>query len=255
MIQHAHSTDFCQCIQRKAPIIVLSDNYWLYFGVSQLYPYANVIHVSFFDEALYRKLWGNVSRVMLIVDNEIFIQGEWLSMLEMLEICTFIKIVWLKGDKTGAFIPLNHEKSVLVEKKSTLSVFESDLNDVFYGQASQNVENRYPGLTRKERYMIKYLAAEHNIQRVSEQACLSVKSVYQIRSTLMSKLGFDNAYFFQLILFKNIHILFPFFTNISYSFNAQQKRENVKPVERLSRPAQERTGLLLFRRVTTAQNE
>lgn len=47
MIQHAHSTDFCQCIQRKAPIIVLSDNYWLYFGVSQLYPYANVIHVSF----------------------------------------------------------------------------------------------------------------------------------------------------------------------------------------------------------------
>ncbi|MCH9297450.1 MULTISPECIES: LuxR C-terminal-related transcriptional regulator [Pantoea] len=224
MIQHAHLSSLCQCVRHKAPIIVLSDNYWLYFGVSQLYPHSKVIHVRFLDEALYRKLWGNADSVILIIDNDIFIQGEWLSMLGMFEVCTFLKIIWLKGDKTGAFIPVDHAKSFLVEKKKALFEFERDLNDIFCGQELRIAKSPCTSLTKKERYMIKYLAADQDIQTISERACLSLKSVYHVRSTLMSKLGFDNAYFFQLILFKNIDILFPFFTNRTHAFHVQQRQ-------------------------------
>jgi DNA-binding CsgD family transcriptional regulator len=222
MIRQKHINAERAHISSETPIIVLSDNYWLYFGVSQLLQRSNVIHVRLCDEEIYRKLWGNLKPVILIVDNDIFIQGEWLSILKIFEACTFLKIIWLKGDKTGAFIPLKPGKSYLVEKKKSLFEFKGSLNDIFYGHESRTAKTRCANLTKKEHYVIRYLAAEQNVQLISERASLSLKSIYNVRSTLMSKFGFDNACFFQYILFKNIDILLPFFANKAQAFNVRQ---------------------------------
>ncbi|WP_253379180.1 hypothetical protein [unidentified bacterial endosymbiont] len=208
-------------ISYQNPIIVLTDNYWLYFGIAQLYPQTNVIHVRLSDEALHTKLWGNVNSVVLIVDNDIYIQGEWLSLLSIFDACTFVKIIWLQGDKTGAFTPFKPGKSYLVEKKKALLEFKRNLNDIFCGRESRTGKNRCTRLTKSECSMIKYLAAEHKVQSISEHASLSLKSIYHVRSTLMSKFGFENASFFQFILFKNIDILFPIFTNKIHTANAR----------------------------------
>lgn len=200
-------------IINHSPIIVLSDNYWLYFGISQLYPQSDVIHIRLCDEELYSKLSGNVSSVVLIVDNDIFIQGKWLSLLRLFEACTFQKIIWLQGDRTGAFTPFKPGKSYLVESKKSLPEFKRNLNDILCGRESRTGKIRCARLTKSECSMIRYLAAEHNVQSISEHACLSLRSIYHVRSTLMSKFGFENASFFQFILFKNIDVLIPFFTN------------------------------------------
>ncbi|MEH0888289.1 hypothetical protein [Enterobacter sp. UNJFSC 003] len=213
MINHKSGNTVASSISNHHPVIVLTDNYWLYFGISQLYPQSNVIHVRLSDEELHRKLWGNASSVVLIVDNDIFIQGAWLSLMSLFEICTFQKIIWLQSDKTGSFTPFKPGKSYLVEKKKTLKEFLRNLNDIFCGRESLTGKTRCTRLTKSECSMIKYLAAEHNVKSISTNACLSLKSIYHVRSTLMSKFGFENACFFQFILFKNIDILFPSFTH------------------------------------------
>jgi len=197
----------------QSPIVVHTDNYWLYFGISQLYQQSTVIHVRLNDDNLHSKLWGNDSSVVLIVDNDIYIQGKWLSLLSMFEACTFKKIVWLQGGKTGAFTPFKPGKSYLIESKQSLLEFKRSLNDIFCGRDSRTGKSRCARLTKSECSMIRYLAAEHNVHSISEHACLSLRSIYQVRSTIMSKFGFENASFFQFILFKNVDILIPFFTN------------------------------------------
>jgi hypothetical protein len=84
MISQKHINAMGSGISYQNPIIVLTDNYWLYFGIAQLYPQTNVIHVRLSDEALHTKLWGNVNSVVLIVDNDIYLQGKWLSLLSIL---------------------------------------------------------------------------------------------------------------------------------------------------------------------------
>ncbi|ENA0612487.1 hypothetical protein ABFP30_004274 [Enterobacter bugandensis] len=204
---HAPGTGF----DPQMPVIVLTDNYWLFYGVSQLYPRSNVIHVRLIDKELDSKLWGNLDSVVLIVDNDIFIQGEWLSLLNIFNACTFQKIVWLQGDKTGAFTPLKPGKSFLVEKRKSLLEFWRSLNDIFFGRESRSGKTRCTSLTKRECDMLRYFAAEHDVQSISARAHVSLKSIYHVRSILMGKFGFENACFFQFILFKNIDVLLPVF--------------------------------------------
>jgi len=124
----------CSYTKNNLSIIVLTDNFYLYLAISELFSKSKVIHVKIADKELNVKLKDELSSVALIIDNDIFMQVEWCSILSVFDDCDLAKIIWLQGEKTGGFIPLKHGKNYLLKKNKKLSGFRKDLGDIIYGE-------------------------------------------------------------------------------------------------------------------------
>ncbi|MEI9540123.1 transcriptional regulator [Enterobacter cancerogenus] len=183
-------------------LIVLTENSWLYAGLTALLPEVNCVLLKFNS----KKLPDNVmhaGRVMVVVDSFILFRGEWGGFNHLKSYRPDITVCWLTRKETGRGFPVNScGDRVLNQQQDLIS-----MRNALLGHFRKKEIETYVmpiNLTLTERILLPDILSGMNVKLLSRITGKSVKTLYSHRQQILAKTGFRQFVFLQFVYIKNL---------------------------------------------------
>ena len=189
--------------QGKNLIIVISDNKWLYLGISFLYPSENVVHISFgLSPAIEDDI--EYSQVVVVVDSLVLIKSVWSKCNSLMNKYQKVELVWLYNDKTGLIHPKierGYRLQLLHANSSPEHIYITISGCIKKSkQKKRNVLNNH--LTNTERRIIELLTFSFSYSMIAKTLNISDKTVYAHVRNIIQKTGIKRVMYMRLLLNK-----------------------------------------------------
>lgn len=176
------------------PIVVYTNNYWLYQGIKCSLKNFDVFHHN--DECI-----DFNQQKMIFVDGNILLEGTGENVIAFIHANCIDRIVWLTGHDTGMVYPLWAAGDRVISINENRDCFSPVLRAAATELSMEGVAY-YARLSPTEALILNYLAKGFSITQIAFMTDRSTKTVYQHRLVILRKLGYKNAAFMQSIFLK-----------------------------------------------------
>lgn len=176
------------------PIVVYTNNYWLYQGIKSSLKDFDVFHHT--DERI-----NFNQQKMIFVDGNILLEGTGENVISFIYSNCIDRIVWLTGHDTGMVYPLWAAGDRVININENRDCFSPVLHAAATEVSMEGVAY-YARLSPTEALILNYLAKGFSITQIAFMTDRSTKTVYQHRAVILRKLGYKNAAFMQSIFMK-----------------------------------------------------
>lgn len=186
-------------------LIVLTENVWLFEGLSALLPDIFCCMVRF-DAMPPERMAVDYLRVIIAVDCMIFFNGQWDVFKTLLKARPDASVVWLTRDQTGGVFPVHRSGDRIVGQKQDLMSLRRALRAMYGPTEARRYDSnrvRPVWLTDTEYWLLPYFFAGLDTRRLSAVTGLNVKILYYHRRKILEKTGFRSISFLQLVYEKN----------------------------------------------------
>lgn len=186
-------------IKNNKKIIVYTDNYWLFKGIQCL--------LDTFDVALCTDWYEEqCEEIILIVDNNLLINGDNLEFSSFVYSHNIDRIVWLVYSDTGLAYPFWSPKDRVINIKDKCMLSAKALRRCML-VSQLNTVHHYENLTETEDLVLDFIMKGFDIVDISKLTGKSSKNVYQHRSSIARKLGYKNNSFLQYVFMRNANLM------------------------------------------------
>lgn len=189
----------------KALMVILTENIWLYAGLSALIPELICVHLPFSDSHL-PDIIAEAERVIIIVDSRIILRGEWSALNALNLKIPGATIVWLKLNETGWLFPEENHGDWVLPQKLNPAVLHQALKRVFSG-LSESERVKKIELTHTERSLLPYFVSDLSMHTISRLTGRDAKTLYTHRYRILTKAGLRLPVFLKFIFKRNQGLL------------------------------------------------
>ncbi len=182
-------------------MVILTENSWLYMGLSALMPELICVH-SRFNESRLPDITPEAERVLIVVDGRIILRGEW-SALNILKAERPDAItVWLILNETGRLFPEEYGGDWVLAQKFAPAGLRMALQRIFSG-LSEAERVRKIELTHTEVSLLPYFVSDLSMHTISRLTGKDAKTLYTHRHKILTKAGLRLPAFLQFIFKRN----------------------------------------------------
>lgn len=182
-------------------MVILTENSWLYMGLSAVMPELICVH-SCFSESRLPDITPEAERVLIAVDSRIILTGEW-SALDALKAKRPDAItVWLILNETGRLFPDEYGGGWIFPQKLAPAELRMALQRIFSG-LSEAERARKIELTHAEGSLLPYFVSDLSMRTISRLTGKDVKTLYTHRHRILTKAGLRLPAFLKFIFKRN----------------------------------------------------
>lgn len=185
----------------KPLMIILTENSWLYMGLSALMPELNCVHSRFSENCL-SDIIPEAERVLIVVDSRIVLRGEWSAINALNMKIPDATTVWLKLNETGCLFPEENRGDWVLPQKLDPAALHMALQRIFSG-LSEAERVRKIELTHTERSLLPYFVSDLSVQTISRLTGKDIKTLYTHRYRILTKSGLRLPAFLKFIFKRN----------------------------------------------------
>lgn len=191
-------------VQADTACIVLTENQYLSYGLSELLCQTELYHVFYDGTGTDNWNWiRGKARILVIIDGSIFREGKWHGFKKIQGLYPHARRVWLMAWENWGMWPYGCSRDRILSPKWHLSVVAGKLRSLLKGH-DENIDIlHYPVLTKKEKLLAEYFLRGNSVHTVSEEITKSEKLIYNYRCSIQEKLGFRMAVWMAFIYRKN----------------------------------------------------
>lgn len=181
-------------------LVVLTENNWLYAGLTALLPEMNCLRMNYSAHSMPREVMS-ASRVIIVVDSLIFFRGEWLALNSLRNSREDITVVWLTREHTGRIFPSTSRGDRILAQKQDIATLRLSISEILYLPEISVYRDsvRAVSLTLTERRLLPYFMAGVSLPLLSRRLGNSVKTLYIHRQSIMTKAGFRQPVFMEYL--------------------------------------------------------
>jgi hypothetical protein len=185
-------------------MIVLTENHWLFAGLTSLLPGINSRRIDFSEGPRTGDL-SQARRILVVVDSGIFLRGKCIVFNALLALRPDATVVWLRWDYTGLVFPEETSGCLILNQKQDVASLRSAMIRILQRiEAEENAKFVSPVvLTQTERYLLPYLASRVSIPELARLTGIPASRLYRHRQNIMNKTGFRQPTFLQLVYERN----------------------------------------------------
>lgn len=178
-------------------MVILTENSWLYMGLSALMPELICVHLRFNDIRL-PDIIKEAERLLIVIDSRIILQGEWSALNAIKCKKPDASTVWLIRRETGRLFPEDNRGDRILEQKldpaALRLAFKRILSGFYEGECAKNL-----GLTNTERSLLPYFVSDLSMQTICRLTGRDVKTLYTHRHRILIKTGLRLPAFLHLV--------------------------------------------------------
>lgn len=189
-------------------LIVLTENHFLYAGLSALVPEMECLKVDYSAGEIPPLL--NVTRnVIIVVDSLIVFRGEWSTFMALKLKRPDASIVWYLREETGRFFPAGSDGERILTPKQDIHSLQTALRQTMKKVFPlENVDYlRAVRLTPTERNLLPLFLSGLSLSAMERLTGKRIKTLYAHRAKIMSKTGFRQLTFMKIVYERNTMIL------------------------------------------------
>ncbi|WP_449544083.1 helix-turn-helix transcriptional regulator [Lelliottia nimipressuralis] len=185
----------------KSLIVILTENSWLYVGLTTLIQGFICVHSRFSDSHL-PDIITEAERVLIVVDSRIIFRGEWSTLNALKIIRPDASIVWLMLEETGRLLPEGNQGDRMLDQRLDIAALHIALKKILSGLSErEHVGNNE--LTHTEHSLLTYFVSDLSMHTISYLTGKNVKTLYTHRQKIMTKTGFRSPAFFKFVYKRN----------------------------------------------------
>ncbi|HBV2215688.1 TPA: response regulator [Klebsiella quasipneumoniae] len=173
----------------KDVALVLTDDYYFYFGLKQLtgLPLVYITYEGSMDKPIVIKQKRNIR---VLVDSRIFYSGKW-DGYKMLRKTLNMISQWMWLDISGGekFYPKGCDYDIYVNMQGNV---KNNIEKLYFAFLKKNVSrivNHYPRLTKKEQAVLQCLLKNGGINEIKSQLKIEEKTLSCYQSKITRKFG------------------------------------------------------------------
>jgi len=186
-------------MNEKEILVVLTENTWLYAGLTAMLPEMRCLRMNFNTSNLPCEI-QDATRIIIAVDCRVFFSGEWTAFNHLRVKKPGSEVVWMVREETGPSFPAGkYGEYVLGQKQDIVSLGKTLRNR--YLNCRDNVSPA--SLSSVERFLLPYFMSGMSMPKISGLTGKAVKVLYRHRRSIMLKTGFRNAAFMQFVYSQN----------------------------------------------------
>lgn len=187
-------------------IAILTDNNWLYVGLTTLMQEIVCLPLCFRTTGL-PQIINDAGRVLVLVDSLIILRGEWSTLNELRAQRPDATVVWLTLNITGRIFPQVSLGDRVLAQKQDLAALHHALSGIllrpeFPAECIEDV-----GLTQTERHLLPYFVSGLRMHMISRLTGKPVKTLYTHRQNILTKMGLRQPAFLQFVHERNLEQL------------------------------------------------
>ncbi|ELW1648929.1 response regulator transcription factor [Enterobacter oligotrophicus] len=193
-----------RCVNSDFLMVILTENNWLYAGLSALMPEMVCLPLRFSADRL-PYIIGDVDRVLVVVDSRIIFRGEWSALNALKAKRPDATVVWLALKETGRVFPVESQGVRVLAQKLDIASLHFALRRTLYNPDSLMGEEYVEGtdLTLTERCLLPYFVSGLQMHVISRLTGKPVKTLYTHRHNILEKMGFRLPVFLQFVHERN----------------------------------------------------
>ncbi|HFQ9141222.1 transcriptional regulator [Enterobacter cloacae complex sp. ECC445] len=189
----------------KSLMIILTENIWLYQGLSALMPEILCVHSRFSDSHL-PDIVTEAERVLIVVDSRIFFRGEWSALSALNVKRPDARTVWLLLYETGWLFPEKNRKDWVLPQKLEPTSLHLALLRLFFGFNDAERVKKIK-LTHTEQSLLPYFISDLSMRIISHLTGKDTKTLYTHRHRILKKTGLRLPAFLKFIYKRNQGVL------------------------------------------------
>lgn len=184
--------------------IVLTENNWLFEGLSALLPEMVCRQIVFSDCHVPLEV-NNTGRILVAVDCQIFFRGEWKALKTLRTYRPDITVVWLTRMETGRIFPAGSRGDRILKQQQDIFSLRDALRRVVQWQEFRKGEECVTAidLTLTERRLLPLFLSGESVPLLSKLTGKPLKTLYSHRHNILSKTGFRQLAFLQFVYERN----------------------------------------------------
>lgn len=185
-------------------LIVLTENSWLYAGLAALMPEMVCRQVGFMARRLSREV-RVAGRVIIAVDSRIVFRGEWSALNALKARRPDATVVWLTREDTGRVFPAGSQGDRIVAQQQNIVSLRLVLRRLSQWEEARQGDECVAGicLTQTERRLLPLFLSGAGVPLLSKLTGKPLKTLYSHRHNILSKTGFRQMAFLQLVYKRN----------------------------------------------------
>lgn len=183
-------------------VVILTDNFWLYRGLSALMRDITCLQLCFNHCSLPDSIKG-ADRILVIIDSHIIFRGDWSALNEIRTARSDATLIWLTGKVTGWVFPKEILGSRTVSIKQTLASLRHELNQILQCPESQGERAEGIYLTHTESRLLPYFVSDLHINEIALLIEIPVKTLYAHRQNILNKTGLRQPSFLRFVYERN----------------------------------------------------
>lgn len=185
----------------KSLMVILTENSWLYMGLSALMPELICVH-SRFSESRLPDITPEAERVLIVVDSRIILRGEWSAINALKAERPDAITVWLILNETGRLFPEEYGGDWVLPQKFAPAGLRMALQRIFSG-LSEVERIRKIELTHTEWSLLPYFVSDLSMHTISRLTGKDAKTLYTHRHRILTKAGLRLPAFLKFIFKRN----------------------------------------------------
>jgi len=186
-------------------LIALTENSWLYMGLSALLPEMTCIQMDFSTQLLPQDV-NVASRIIIAVDSLILFRGKWDTLNALRASRPDVSVVWLTWEHTGRAFPVENKGNLILDQKQNITTLRCAMRRVAKRSDVNHRDDDHVDvvkLTLTERYLLPRFMSGMSLSTLSLLTGSPIKSLYTHRQKIMAKTGFRKVVFLQYVYARN----------------------------------------------------
>jgi len=188
-------------LSNSSVMLVLTENSWLYIGLTALMPEIICVQLRFSDNHL-PDIIPEADNVFMVVDSRIIFQGEWSAFNALRMKRPDANTVWLMLEETGRLIPEKNCGGRILSQKIDTASLRLAMKGILSGRSFDEHAGDI-GLTSTELSLMPYFVSDLSMQAISRLTNKSVKTLYTHRQRVMNKAGLRLSAFLKFVHQRN----------------------------------------------------
>ena len=185
----------------KPLMVILTENSWLYMGLSALVPELICVH-SRFSESHLPDITPEAESVLIVIDSRIILRGEWSALNALKAERPDAITVWLILNETGRLFPGEYCGDWILPQKIAPTGLRMALQKIFSGLSEAERVRRIE-LTHTEQNLLPYFVSDLSMHTISRLTGKDTKTLYTYRHRILTKAGLRLPTFLNFIFNKN----------------------------------------------------
>jgi len=188
----------------KPLLIVMTENNWLFAGLSDLLPEMTCLRMDYASQHMPREV-KKARNIIVAVDSLIFFRGEWLTYNSLRACREDISVVWLTQEHTGRVFPATSRGDRILSQTEDISSLAQMIREIAEQSVSRIRADRVRpvSLTLTERRLLPFFIAGVSLPDLSRQLGCAIKTLYHHRHSIVTKAGFRQPVFLEYVYKSN----------------------------------------------------
>ncbi|EJF28937.1 transcriptional regulator [Enterobacter sp. Ap-916] len=183
-------------------LIVLTENCWLYTGLTALLPEMVCLRVGFSSRYIPPEI-EVAGRIILAVDSRIVFRGEWTALNALHALRPDAVRIWLTCDESGRLCPFANQRCLSLSQRQDITSLQFALRQSGQHALGKSTRVESIRLTFTERRMLPFFLSGVSLPLLSRMTGKPVKTLYAHRKKILEKTGLRQLAFLQFVNERN----------------------------------------------------